>query len=300
MGVNLFKEWFPDTGGGSKGSGPSLLTLDGLIAAALAEDVGTGDITTEAVVSASLTGSGRIVAKEEIVAAGLPVAEQVIAAVDREVLFEPVVEEGSVVEAGTPLALLSGRVGSILTAERTALNFLQRLSGIATATRAFLLKVEGTGVKLLDTRKTTPCLRALERYAVKVGGGENHRFGLFDGVLIKDNHIDAAGGIAEAVGRARERVPGGMEIEVEVRNEREVDEALACGADIILLDNMDVREVKRAVKRVAGRAVLEVSGGVGLKNVAAIAKTGVDRISIGMITHSARSVDISLQIVGRR
>ncbi len=288
-----FRKWLLETGGGKR---TGYLALDDLIAASLAEDVGDGDITTEAIVPMGKRGSALIVAKEELVVAGLPVAEEVFRAVGRSVLFEEVAEEGESVAAGAPLARLSGTLASILTGERMALNFLQRLSGIATLTQAFVRQVEGLDVTLLDTRKTTPCHRVLERYAVLVGGGENHRFGLFDGILIKDNHIDAVGGIAEAVKRARKNAPAGIKVEVEVRDMGEVEEAVECGADIIMLDNMNIREMRRAVRSIGGRAPVEVSGGVTLRRVAAIAGTGVDYISIGSLTHSARAVDISLKV----
>jgi len=288
-----FREWLLETGGGERAGH---LALDELIAASLAEDVGNGDITTEATVPKGVRGHALIVAKEEIVVAGLPVAAEVFRAVDPSLHFEAVAGEGEVMSAGATLAGLSGPLASILTGERIALNFLQRLSGIATLTRAFVRQVEGSDVTLLDTRKTTPCHRALERYAVHVGGGVNHRFGLFDGILIKDNHIDAVGGIAEAVNMARKMAPAGMKVEVEVRDMDEVEEAVACGADIIMLDNMNLREMKRAVKEIGGRALVEASGGVTLRRVAAIAGTGVDFISIGSLTHSARAVDISLKV----
>jgi nicotinate-nucleotide pyrophosphorylase (carboxylating) len=288
-----FRKWLAETGGGKRAG---YLALDDLIAASLVEDVGTGDVTTRAIVPRGKRGEALIVAKEELVVAGLPVAEEVFRAVGRGVAFEALAEEEEAVGAGAPLARISGTLAAILTGERTALNFLQRLSGIATMTRAFLQQVEGLDVTILDTRKTTPCHRALERYAVKVGGGENHRFGLFDGILIKDNHIDAVGGIAEAVKRARKSAPAGMKVEVEVRDMGEVAEAVACGADIIMLDNMNIREMRRAVRVIGGRALVEVSGGVTLRRIAAIAGTGVDYISIGSLTHSARAVDISLKV----
>ncbi|MFQ5586296.1 MAG: carboxylating nicotinate-nucleotide diphosphorylase [Thermodesulfobacteriota bacterium] len=288
-----FRKWLAETGGGKRAG---YLDFEDLIAASIAEDVGAGDLTTGAIVPRGKRGEALIIAKEGLVVAGLPVAEEVFRQIDRGIAFEPLKEEGEAVGTGAPLARLSGRLASILTGERTALNFLQRLSGIATLTRAFLRGVEGLGVTLLDTRKTTPCHRALERYAVRIGGGENHRFGLFDGILIKDNHIDAVGGIAEAVKRARKRAPAGMKVEVEVRDMGEAKEAVECGADIIMLDNMDTGELRRAVKIIGGRAEVEVSGGVTLRSVAAIARTGVDYISIGSLTHSARAVDMSLTV----
>ncbi len=264
--------------------------------ACLAEDIGSGDITTEAVIPRGARGDAVILAKEDIVVAGLPVAEKVFKAVDRNINFESMVKDGAYVKNRGQIARISGRLSKILTAERIALNFLQKLSGISTVTRQFVLKIKGLGVKLLDTRKTTPCLRALEKYAVEVGGGYNHRFGLFDGILIKDNHIDAVGGISEAIDRARKKGPVGMEIEVEVRNLREIEEALASDPDIIMLDNMSIPDIRKGVRMIDKRVRVEVSGGVNIRNVAAIARTGVDFISVGSITHSARAVDISMEI----
>ncbi|MFQ5328559.1 MAG: carboxylating nicotinate-nucleotide diphosphorylase [Thermodesulfobacteriota bacterium] len=288
-----FSKWLLETGGGKRAG---FLALDELIAASLAEDIGSGDVTTEATVARGKQGRATIVAKEELVVAGLPVVEAVFKAVSRGVLFESTMDDGERAGKGATLASLSGPLASILTGERIALNFLQRLSGVATLTRSFIRQVEGLDVTLLDTRKTTPCHRALERYAVHVGGGENHRFGLFDGILIKDNHIDAVGGIAAAVERARKRAPTGMKVEVEVRDMGEVEEAVESGADIIMLDNMNIRQMKRAVRVIGGRAQVEASGGVTLRRVATIARTGVDFISIGSLTHSARAVDISLKV----
>ncbi len=270
--------------------------LDNLIMACLAEDIGSGDITTEAVIPRGARGDAVILAKEDIVVAGLPVAEKVFKAVDRNIKFESMVKDGAYIKNRGQIARISGRLSKILTAERIALNFLQKLSGISTVTRQFVLKIKGLGVKLLDTRKTTPSLRALEKYAVEVGGGYNHRFGLFDGILIKDNHIDAVGGISEAIDRARKKGPVGMEIEVEVRNLREIEEALASDTDTIMLDNMSIPDIRKGVRMIDKRVRVEVSGGVNIRNVAAIARTGVDFISVGSITHSARAVDISMEI----
>lgn len=265
---------------------------------ALEEDVGTGDVTTAAVVptNAQLRASAR--ARSKMVVAGLPVFEAVFATLSDSVRVEPCVADGTRVEPGAVLARVSGPAGPILTGERVALNFLQRLSGVATLTAAFVDAVRGTRATILDTRKTTPGLRALEKYAVRCGGGQNHRFGLFDAVLIKDNHLavlrDARPNpIAAAVAATRAKHPN-LKIEVEVDNLEQLEQAIAAGADVVLLDNMSVAELSAAVKLAAGRVKLEASGGVTLANVRAIAETGVDFISVGAITHSAPAVDIGL------
>lgn len=263
----------------------------------LLEDLGTGDVTTQVVVPPGMRGRAEIVAREPGVLCGLPVVAAVFAELDRAVLVDPLLRDGDQLVPGVPVARVVGPLHSILAGERLALNLLQRLSGIATLTRRFVEAVAGTGAVILDTRKTTPGLRALEKYAVRVGGGRNHRFGLFDGILIKDNHMRAVGSVAEAVRRARERAPHPLAIEVEVTTLAELDEALAAGADWILLDNMDLATMREAVNRVAGRAKLEASGGVTLERVRAIAETGVDAISVGALTHSARALDIALEIV---
>jgi nicotinate-nucleotide pyrophosphorylase (carboxylating) len=277
--------------------GVSLFTLREQIRRWLAEDLGHDDITTSLVVDPNARGTSEIVAREHGLLCGLPVVRIVFEELDPTLHLEPCVAEGATIEPGQTVARLAGRLGSILSGERLALNLLQRLSGIATATRAFVEAVEGTGVAILDTRKTTPGLRALEKYAVRVGGGRNHRFGLFDGILIKDNHIRAAGGVAEAVRRARARAPHLLAIEVEVTTLEELEEALAAGADWILLDNMDLEMMREAVRRTTGRAKLEASGGVTLERVRAIAETGVDAVSVGALTHSVRALDVSLEIV---
>jgi nicotinate-nucleotide pyrophosphorylase (carboxylating) len=269
-------------------------TLERLAYAALAEDVGEGDVTTEAVVDADATGGALIFLKEPGVVCGLGMVEAVFRALDGEIEVEALVDEGLLVESGTAVARLSGPLRAILTGERTALNFLGRLSGIATLTRRYVDAVEGTGVAILDTRKTTPGLRVLEKHAVAVGGGRNHRLGLDDGVLIKDNHLRAGGSINEAVERARAATH--LPIEVECDTIEQVSEALEAGADAILLDNMTPDGLVAAVVLVRGRARLEASGGVTLDNVRAIAETGVDEISIGALTHSARSLDVSLEL----
>jgi nicotinate-nucleotide pyrophosphorylase (carboxylating) len=215
---------------------------------------------------------------------------------DGDISFRDNVEDGGLVKSGDILTEISGKLGSILTAERVALNFLQRLCGIATLTRRYVDEVRGTGAKILDTRKTTPGLRMLEKYAVTIGGGFNHRFGLYDGILIKDNHIDAAGGISAAVDRISGGVPHTLKVEVEVKNLREVEEALSAGVDIIMLDNMGAGEMKEAVSLINGRVLIEASGNVTLSRVREIAETGVDIISVGALTHSAPASDISLRV----
>jgi len=268
--------------------------LERVAFAALAEDLGDGDVTTEATVDADATGSAELVVKEPGVVCGLAVAEAVFRAVDSELRFERLVEEGASVAAGTAVARVAGPERAILTGERTALNFLARLSGIATLTRRYVDAVEGTGAAILDTRKTTPGLRALEKHAVATGGGRNHRFGLDDGVLVKDNHLRAAGSVASAVERLRAATP--LPIEVECDTLEQVSEALAAGAEAILLDNMSPDQLRSAVALARGHARLEASGGVTLENVRAVAETGVDEISVGALTHSARSLDVSLEL----
>ena len=269
-----------------------------VVEAALSEDAGTGDITTMSIVGHAQRGKAVMVAKESFIVAGLFVADSVFKHIDPKVSFRPMFTDGDAVRKGQAIAEVSGRLSTILTGERVALNFLQRLSGIATLTAAFVKKAEKTGATILDTRKTTPCLRPFERYAVRAGGGRNHRFGLFDSVLIKDNHIEAAGGVAIAVSRARAGVPAGSLIEVEGTNQRELKEAISAGADIIMLDNMSVERIRKAVKLIAKGALTEASGSMSLDNVGAVARTGVDFISVGALTHSAPSVDISMKVVG--
>jgi nicotinate-nucleotide pyrophosphorylase (carboxylating) len=271
--------------------------VDRLIRTALDEDIGPGDVTTAATVAPATVARAELVAKEEFVLAGIDIARRVFALLDAEIAFERLTEDGQVVRRGEVLAWLKGDAAGLLQGERVALNLLQRLSGVATLTASFVRAVAGTGATVVDTRKTTPGLRALEKYAVRVGGGGNHRMGLYDGVLIKENHIAAAGGIPLAVSRARRRVPHTLKIEVEVRDLAEVAAALEAGADILLLDNMDLARLRAAVELVAGRAVCEASGGVNLETVRAIAETGVDLISVGALTHSYRAVDISMLFV---
>ncbi len=271
--------------------------IQNLARIALAEDVGGGDITTEVAIPAELRANATIVAKEPCVVAGLPLVSAVFREVDARLNVTDVVTEGAIVECGAVVSRLSGPARAILTGERTALNFLQRLSGIATLTRQFVEAVSGTSVQILDTRKTTPTLRALEKYAVAVGGGTNHRMGLFDAVMIKDNHRVILARLGRpALADAVRRAPAGVPVIIEADTLDDVQEALAAGADQILLDNMTLDQLRAAVVLVAGRAKTEASGGVRLDNVAAIAATGVDYISIGALTHSARAVDFSLEI----
>ena len=273
---------------------PSIRTVRAQVAQWLAEDLGTGDLTSSATVPASARARAVVRAKQDLVVAGLPYAREVFRQVDRRVRFTPRVSDGTSVPLGTVLARVEGPSRALLAGERTALNILQHLSGIATLTRRFVDAAAGTNARILDTRKTTPGLRAAEKYAVACGGGTNHRQGLFDAVLIKDNHLRAAGGIACAVAAAARRVPRAR-IEVEVGTLGELREALASGAGMILLDNMPPARLRRAVEITAGRALLEASGNVSLARVAAIARTGVDRISVGALTHSAPAADIHMK-----
>jgi len=269
-------------------------TVERIVYAALAEDVGAGDVTTEATVEADALGTAEIILKEDGIACGLAATEAVFRALDPDVRFEALVEDGTPVERMTVVAVVSGPLRAILTGERVALNFLGRLSGIATLTRSYVDAVAGTNVAILDTRKTTPGLRLLEKHAVACGGGRNHRFGLDDAVLVKDNHLAAAGSVRAAVERLRAATD--LPVEVECDTLAQVSEALTAGVDAILLDNMTPDELVAAVTAVQGRARIEASGGVTFDNVRAIAETGVDEISIGALTHSARSLDVSLEL----
>lgn len=269
-------------------------TLHDAVASALAEDVGTGDVTTEALVEPSVLGTALLFVKEPGVVYGLAVARAVFRALDPDVDLEPLVEDGASVAQPMAIARVTGSLRAILTGERTALNFLGRLSGVATLARRYVDAVAGTGAVILDTRKTTPGLRLLEKHAVASGGGKNHRIGLFEGVLIKDNHLRATGSVTRAVDRVR--ATSDLPVEVECDTLAQVSEAIAAGADAILLDNMTLDELRAAVELVAGRARLEASGGITLENVRAVAETGVDEISIGALTHSARSLDVSLEL----
>lgn len=269
-----------------------------LIELALAEDIGPADITTQNLISESARGTAAIIAKESLVMAGLAVARAVFEKLDPDVRFCADVSDGQSLCPGDQAVRLEGRLGALLMAERVALNFLQRLCGIATLTRSYVDAVDGTKAMLADTRKTTPGWRSLEKYAVRVGGGANHRMGLYDGVLIKDNHIAAAGGIEAAVAAVRPRVSHLVKIEVEVTSMAEVKSALAAGADVIMLDNMDIPQIQEAVAAIQGRALVEVSGGITRERLTELARTGADIISCGAVTHSARSMDLSMKIVG--
>ncbi len=264
-----------------------------LVARALAEDAGGGDVTTAATVAPGTRAVATITQKAPGVVFGLDVAEEVFRQADAEATVERLAPEGVWHEPGTPILKIAGTAAGILLAERTALNFLQRLSGVATLTARYVKAVEGTGARVIDTRKTTPTLRPLEKAAVVAGGGTSHRFGLFDMVLIKENHVEAAGGVGPAVRAARERFPD-MALEVECETAEEVAEALAAGAPRILIDNMTPDEMRAIVADVGGRAELEASGGIDLDTVRAAAETGVDFISVGALTHSAPALDLSL------
>ncbi|WP_018249594.1 carboxylating nicotinate-nucleotide diphosphorylase [Orenia marismortui] len=261
---------------------------------ALREDIGTGDITTQAVIDQDQEMTADILAKEDGIIVGLDVAFWVFEYLDSSVEFRPLVKEGERVERGTIIAKVSGLTTSILTGERLALNFLQRMSGIATKTAYYRSLVKDYDVRIVDTRKTTPGLRILEKWAVKLGGGANHRFGLYDAVMIKDNHIRAVGGIQEAVNRARQNIPHTMKIEIETESLADVKEALVAKADIIMLDNMSFEMMEEAVRLIANKAIVEASGGITAENIIEVAKTGIDVISLGTLTHSIKSLDISL------
>ena len=271
------------------------LGLDALLTAALQEDVSTGDITTESCIPPEAVSHGRFLAKEDLVLCGLDVAKRVFELTDPTLSFTALRRDGELVKKGEYFAEVSGCSRSILTGERVALNLMQRMSGIATRTAQAVSAVSGTKTRIVDTRKSTPGLRVLEKYAVRVGGGGNHRFNLADGILIKDNHISAAGGIREAIAAVRQNAPHTLRIEVETETLEQVDEAIGSGADIIMLDNMDNETMRIAVQRIAGRALTEASGNMGERDLRSVAETGVDFISVGALTHSVRSSDISLK-----
>lgn len=270
--------------------------METLISQALAEDIGNGDITTSCTVAPGALGKGCIIAKEPLVLAGVDIARQVFLKVDSGLAITFSQSDGSQAMEGDKLLEIGGDLAAMLMAERTALNFLQRLSGIATLTRAFVDEVVGTSARILDTRKTTPGYRLFEKAAVRAGGGYNHRFGLYDGILIKDNHIAAAGSIQQAVGAAKASNRHSLRVQVEVETLDQLAEAIAAGADAIMLDNMDLKTMAEAVRLTSGKVILEASGGVTLDNVREVAATGVDLISVGALTHSARAVDMSMQI----
>jgi nicotinate-nucleotide pyrophosphorylase (carboxylating) len=266
-----------------------------LIQASIEEDLGRGDVTTEATIAEHVISRARLITKQEIVLAGMDVFAEVYATVDDTVHIKPAHKESDLLSAGEVIAVLEGRARSLLAGERVALNFLQRLSGIATVTRQYVEAVRGYSVDIIDTRKTTPGWRLLEKYAVRVGGGKNHRHDLGDGVLIKDNHIVAAGGIKPAVDMARRHSHHLLKIEVEVETLEQVEEALQAGAEVIMLDNMSPAMLAEGVKIIGKRALVEASGGVSLETVTAVARTGVDLISVGKLTHSAPAADIHVE-----
>jgi nicotinate-nucleotide pyrophosphorylase (carboxylating) len=267
-----------------------------LIEEALFEDIGPGDITSDAVIPEEASATAEIIAKQDMVIAGVLIAREVFRKLDPWVQFTPLAHDGSSVKTGSIIAQVQGKTRALLAGERVALNLMQHLSGIATHTAKFVEVLKGSRAEILDTRKTLPGLRALEKYAVRMGGGRNHRFGLYDGILIKDNHIAAAGGIIKAMAGIRKKVQPLLKIEVEVKTLDEVREALAAGATMLLLDNMPPSVMKQAISIVGGRVLVEASGNVTLETVKAIAETGVDFISSGSLTHSAPAADISMKI----
>ena len=274
--------------------------IEEVIERALAEDLGQGDVTTAALISMHQPGVGFIVIKEEGVLAGIGLTKQVFQRVDPQLEVELLLEDGARVKPGSKAAKVTGSFASILKGERVALNFLQRLSGIASETSRYVESVHGLPVRIMDTRKTTPGLRSLEKYAVRVGGGQNHRMSLGDGILIKDNHLAALRNqglnIKEILAKARQNAPQRLVVEVEVGTVQEALEAVEAGADIVMLDNMDIEDMREAVKSIHGRALVEASGGITLDNVRAVAETGVDSISIGALTHSVKALDIGLEL----
>ncbi|MFW6022529.1 MAG: carboxylating nicotinate-nucleotide diphosphorylase [Halanaerobiaceae bacterium] len=267
-----------------------------IIERSIQEDIWTGDLTGNLLIDNSSVGKAFIIAKEEGIIAGLPIAEKVFLRLTDEIIFKYLLTDGTMVQPGDIIAEVKGPAREILKGERIALNFLQRMSGIATRTSLYVKAVSEYPVKIVDTRKTTPTLRILEKYAVRVGGGFNHRMGLYDAVMIKDNHITAIGGITPAVKKAKEQLAHTVKIEVEVENLGEVQEALDIGVDIIMLDNMNISEMSRAVNIINGDAVVEASGGITLDGLAEVAATGVDIISVGALTHNIKSLDISLNM----
>jgi nicotinate-nucleotide pyrophosphorylase (carboxylating) len=269
-----------------------------LLERALEEDLGPGDVTSTSLVAPERRGRARIEARAALVACGLPLAAASFRALDPEAAFTARCAEGDRLRPGALLAEVEGRLVALLAAERTALNFLYRLCGIATLTRRFVDAVAGTGVRVLDTRKTVPGWRVLDKYAVAVGGGANHRTGLYDGILVKDNHVAVAGGVGAAVKAIRAAAPAHLRIQVEVESESQAEEAIAAGADLLLLDNRSVDELQRFAARFRDRVQLEASGGITLANVRAVAESGVQRISVGALTHSAPGADVSLEISG--
>lgn len=274
--------------------------LEELIKNALAEDISHGDITTNSLISDDETMTGIFYAKAEGVVVGLEVAKAVFAYLQPDIEFIAEKKDGDEIEKGDVIATVKGSAKTLLTGERLALNFMQRLSGIATKTRKMVELIKYQKAEIVDTRKTTPGLRVLEKYAVKMGGARNHRFGLYDGVMIKDNHIAAVGGIKKAVSSVRSQIPHTIKIEVEVENLEQLTEALEAQVDIIMLDNMDIETMKKAVVMANGKVLLEASGGINEETIVEVAKTGVDFISVGALTHSASALDISFKIEARR
>jgi len=272
-----------------------LSQIDEWIYLALKEDIGSGDVTTQSIISPTSISSGKLIAKEQLIVCGLAVVKRIFELIDSRIQLDCLVGDGDSVNQGDILALVKGPSQGILAGERTALNILQRLSGVSTKTRQAVQEIEGTNAVIVDTRKTTPGMRILEKYAVKTGGGTNHRTGLYDGILIKDNHIQAAGSITAAIHNARRHTHHLLKIEIEVENFAQLKEALEANADIIMLDNMSVADMAEAVRIVNGRALTEASGNMGEYNLKKVAETGVNLISIGSLTHSARAMDISLR-----
>jgi nicotinate-nucleotide pyrophosphorylase (carboxylating) len=275
---------------------PPEATWRPLLDMALAEDIGPGDVTSRLVLTSEARGRARIESRQNLIVCGLPLVAAVFRAIDPELELEPQTEDGKTVAPGAPLLRIHGSVLSILAGERLALNFLGRLSGVATLTRAFVDRVAGCGAEIIDTRKTLPGWRLLDKYAVLAGGGSNHRIGLFDGILLKDNHIAAAGGVAQAVRLARENAPANLRIQCEVESLAEAREALESGADLLLLDNRSPDEIREIVEACPDHLLLEASGGITLDNVRQYAETGVHRISIGALTHSASVVVVALEM----
>ena len=273
-----------------------MYTADELIDLALKEDIGIGDITTENLITPDLHGTATIVAKENLTICGFDVVHKVFQRLDPQIKYTHHFSDGDNILSGQTVLELEGNLAALLSGERTALNFMQRLSGIATLTRSYLKYIKNTKVRLVDTRKTTPGLRALEKYAVRIGGGFNHRIGLYDGVLIKDNHIAACCGISKAVNRIKSKIPHLIKIEVETTTLSQVKEALLAEVDVIMLDNMDLDQIRKAVAIINGKALVEVSGGVTGEKFGRLVGTGVDLISVGALTHSARAMDLSMQI----
>lgn len=273
------------------------LIIDEKIADWLKEDMNNGDITTDSLIDEELVSSGQFIAKEKGLIAGIEVMKRVFFLLDPEIFIDSRVKDGDTVKKGEVFAVIQGKTANILKGERLALNLLQRMSGTATETAKYVASLKGLKTRLVDTRKTLPGLRILEKYAVRMGGGHNHRFNLSEGVLIKDNHIQASGSIKKALERAKSAIPHTMKIEIEVETLEQLEEALNAGADIILLDNMDCNTLREAVLLNNGRVLLEASGNINEKNVREIAETGVDLISVGAITHSVKALDISLKLI---